>query len=58
MDKFRIVIEMSGNYQSEMLTNILDMVRQVCIRRDPLDEPFISTEVSKDDGKSWNEIII
>jgi len=51
MKEMRIIIRMDGDYQDEQTSDILDDVRQACMRRNPIDEPSIYVE-SKIDG-SW-----
>jgi hypothetical protein len=55
-EKVRIVIEFHGDFQRDWAGNEIRNVKQVFVSRNPLTEPYITTEVSKDDGKTWQII--
>ena len=55
-EKVRIIIEFHGDFQRDWASNEIRNVKQVFVSRNPLTEPYITTEVSKDGGKTWGTI--
>lgn len=51
-ETIRIIIEFRGNYAREEAINELSNVRQILMRRNPLDEPHVFCMISHD-GKTW-----
>ena len=52
-EKVRIVITFHGEYQRSHAVEELKNVRQALTRHNPLEEPYIVTEVSNDNGQTW-----
>ena len=52
-EKIRIVIEFDGNYARSWASNTLPRIQQAIMHRNPLEEPWVTTEVSRDNGENW-----
>ena len=55
-EKVRIIIEFHGDFQRDWASREIRNVRQLFVCHNPLEEPYIKAEVSKDDGKTWQMI--
>jgi len=53
-EKVRIVIEFSGRYQKDDVSDARIKIQQALMCRNPLDEPYIRCQRSKD-GKRWKD---
>lgn len=54
-EDYRIVIEFHGEHQYDDAQDKIDEVRQVCMRRDPGDEPMIYLEKYNEYGGLWEK---
>jgi len=56
MTHYRVVIDFHGNNQAQDALDCIDDVRQILMRRDPSDEPFIHIQHQNANGE-WEEAI-
>ena len=49
-ERARIIIDFYGDNGREEALGIVDAIRQLCMRRDPTEEPFAHIEIKKSQG--------
>lgn len=54
-EKIRIIVEFNGDYARSRVDNVLPHIQQAMICHNPLDEPFVYLEVSRDNGITWKK---